>query len=69
MTKPIQISRADQGIARAVEVFEDEQAAMNWLKTPNAALGGSAPISLLDTELGSVAVVSTLGRIENGVFQ
>jgi len=60
--------RLAQVIERAVEVFEDERAAMSWLTNPNAALGGSSPLSLLDTELGSLAVVSTLGRIEHGVF-
>lgn len=60
--------RLAQVIERAVEVFEDEHTAMNWLKSPNAALGGSSPLSLLDTELGSMAVVGTLGRIEHGVF-
>jgi putative toxin-antitoxin system antitoxin component (TIGR02293 family) len=60
--------RLAQVIERAVEVFEDEQAAMGWLKSRNAALGGSSPLSLLDTELGSWAVMSTLGRIEQGVF-
>lgn len=60
--------RLAQVIERAVEVFEDEQTAMGWLKSPNAALGGSSPLSLLDTELGSMAVVGTLGRIEHGVF-
>jgi putative toxin-antitoxin system antitoxin component (TIGR02293 family) len=60
--------RLAQVIERAVEVFEDDRTAMSWLKNPNAALGGSSPLSLLDTELGSMAVVSTLGRIEHGVF-
>ena len=55
-------------IERTVEVFEDERTVMGWLKSPNAALGGSSPLSLLDTELGSMAVVRTLGRIEHGVF-
>jgi putative toxin-antitoxin system antitoxin component (TIGR02293 family) len=55
-------------VERAVEVFEDERAALDWLKSPNAALGGTSPLSLLDTDLGSVAVVNTLGRIEQGVF-
>lgn len=60
--------RLAQVIKRAVEVFEDEQTALSWLKNPNAALGGSSPLSLLDTELGSLAVSNTLGRIEHGVF-
>ena len=60
--------RLAQVVERAVEVFEDERVALNWLKSPNAALGGSSPLSLLDTDLGSVAVTRTLGRIEHGVF-
>ena len=60
--------RLAQVIERAVEVFEDENSARGWLKSHNAALGGSSPLSLLDTELGSIAVMSTLGRIEQGVF-
>ncbi len=60
--------RLAQVIERAVEVFEDDQAALNWLKTSNPALGGSSPLALLDTELGSLAVSNTLGRIEHGVF-
>jgi uncharacterized protein (DUF2384 family) len=42
--------------------------ALDWLKSPNASLGGASPLSLLDTDLGSVALVNTLGRIEQGVF-
>ena len=60
--------RLAQVIERAVEVFEDKQTAMSWLKSPNSACGGSSPLSHLDTELGSGAVMSTLGRIEHGVF-
>ncbi len=60
--------RLAQVIERAVEVFEDEKKALGWLKSKNSALGGSTPLSLLDTELGSIAVINTLGRIEHGVF-
>lgn len=55
-------------VERAVEVFEDEQAALDWLKSPNAAFGSVSPISLLDTDLGADAVLNTLGRIEHGIF-
>lgn len=55
-------------VERAAEVFEGGPAALDWLKRPNAALGGVSPLSLLDTDLGSVAVLNTLGRIEHGVF-
>ena len=60
--------RLAQVVERAVEVFEDENAALSWLKSPNAALGGSSPLPLLDTALGSMAVSGTLGRIEHGMF-
>lgn len=52
----------------AVQVFEDQRSALDWIKSQNPSLGGTSPLSLLDTDLGSVAVVNTLGRIEQGVF-
>jgi len=55
-------------IGRAGEVFEDMDAARHWLKSPNAALAGAAPLSLLDTDIGAESVLDTLGRIEHGVF-
>ncbi|WP_066331599.1 type II RES/Xre toxin-antitoxin system antitoxin [Azohydromonas lata] len=55
-------------VERAAQVFEDERAALDWLKAPNGALGGATPVSLLDTDLGASAVLDTLGRIEHGVF-
>ncbi len=55
-------------VARAEEVFEDFEAALDWLKSPNAALGGATPFSLLDTDLGAESVFDTLGRIEHGVY-
>ena len=55
-------------VARAEEVFEDLGASLDWLKTPNAALGGVTPFSLLDTDVGAESVLDTLGRIEHGVF-
>ena len=55
-------------IERAAEVFEDHHKAMDWLTSPNAALLGADPLSLLDTEFGAVAISSTLGRIEHGIF-
>ena len=55
-------------VERAAEVFEGGPAALDWLKNPNASLGGTSPLSLLDTDLGAVAVFNALGRIEHGVF-
>ena len=55
-------------VSRASEVFDDPAAAVDWLKSANAALRGNAPLSLLDTDIGAEAVLDTLGRIEHGVF-
>lgn len=55
-------------VERAEAVFEDKEAALEWLRSPNAALGGEAPISLLDTDIGADSVLDALGRIEHGVF-
>jgi len=54
--------------ARAAEVFEAQDLAIAWLKTPVAALGGVTPLSLVDTNVGADSVMDTCGRIEHGVF-
>lgn len=55
-------------VGRANEVFESAEAGIDWLKAPNASLGGRTPLSLLDTDIGAESVLDTLGRIEHGVF-
>lgn len=55
-------------VGRANEVFEEPEAALHWLKSPNSALSGATPLSLLDTDIGAESVLDTLGRIEHGVF-
>ena len=55
-------------MSRASEVFDGPTAAIDWLKSPNAALRGNAPLHLLDTDIGAESVLDTLGRIEHGVF-
>lgn len=55
-------------VSRALETFEDLDAALDWLKSPNAALSGTTPFSLLDTDIGAESVTDTLGRIAHGVF-
>jgi putative toxin-antitoxin system antitoxin component (TIGR02293 family) len=37
-------------MSRASEVFDGPAAAIDWLKSPNAALRGNAPLHLLDTD-------------------
>ena len=64
-SKVVRLARV---IERAEIVFEDIAAAIDWLKSSNAALGGVTPLSLLDTDIGTENVMDTLGRIEHGVF-
>ena len=64
-TKLLRLARVVQ---RAVEVFEDPESAIDWLKTANRSLGGFSPLALLDTDIGTESVLDTLGRIEHGVF-
>lgn len=53
--------------AKANEVFQDEDVAVDWLKRPNRALG-DIPLQLLDTEAGTDMVERVLIRIEHGVY-
>ncbi|TVT70331.1 MAG: DUF2384 domain-containing protein [Denitromonas halophila] len=62
------VVRLARVVERAEEVFEDLAAALDWLKSDNAALGGDTPLSLIDTDIGTQSVMDTLGRIEHGVF-
>ena len=55
-------------VERASEVFEELGTALDWLRSPNAALSAVTPLSLLDTDIGAETVLDTLGRIEHGVF-
>jgi putative toxin-antitoxin system antitoxin component (TIGR02293 family) len=54
--------------ARAGRVLGDMPAALDWLVSPNRALGGQPPIELLDTDLGTEEVLQVLGRIEFGIY-
>jgi putative toxin-antitoxin system antitoxin component (TIGR02293 family) len=53
-------------VALAKHYIGDEESATRWLKRPNRALGGSAPLGLIDTELGAREVENILGRIAYG---
>ena len=53
-------------VAIADECLGDHERAMRWLKRPNRALGGLAPVTAIDTELGARQVENILGRIAYG---
>jgi putative toxin-antitoxin system antitoxin component (TIGR02293 family) len=61
------VSRTHDVLARATEVLGSRAAAQRWLARANPALGGKAPLALLDTSLGWAEVKQVLGRIEHGV--
>jgi putative toxin-antitoxin system antitoxin component (TIGR02293 family) len=53
-------------VAIANEYLGDRERAIRWLKRPNRALGGLAPVAALDTELGARQVENILGRVAYG---
>lgn len=54
-------------IARmANEVFGGSELGARWLKTPNFALNGETPLSMLDTEPGALLVRQILNAIDYG---
>jgi putative toxin-antitoxin system antitoxin component (TIGR02293 family) len=53
-------------VALANEFLGGHERAMRWLKHPNRALGGIAPVTAMDTELGARQVENVLGRIAYG---
>ncbi|HEY9104701.1 type II toxin-antitoxin system Xre/ParS family antitoxin [Chitinimonas sp.] len=61
------LARVARVVIRAAQVFEDNAAALAWVKRPNRSLGGEMPLALLDTDAGIELVLDTLGRIENGI--
>ncbi|MCL5671616.1 MAG: DUF2384 domain-containing protein [Acidobacteria bacterium] len=54
--------------AQAIEMIGEKGKAVEWLRTPNRALGGERPLDQLDTDLGARAVEDILGRIAYGVY-
>lgn len=51
----------------AEATFADRTRAGIWLRRPTTALGGEAPLDLLDTEVGARQVETLLGRIAHGI--
>ncbi len=50
----------------AIEVFDNKQTALSWMCRSNPALADSAPLDLLDTEPGAIAVRQILNAIATG---
>jgi putative toxin-antitoxin system antitoxin component (TIGR02293 family) len=69
MEESDRLLRASRIFGRALELFEgDRDAAVEWMFSPQPALGGETPIEIARTELGSREVENLAGRIEHGVY-
>jgi len=55
-------------MGKAVEVFENEEAARAWMSSPQVGLGGETPLDYATTELGAREVQNLLGRIDHSVY-
>jgi putative toxin-antitoxin system antitoxin component (TIGR02293 family) len=55
-------------LARAHEVFGEDERANAWVKAPSRELGGQTPLSLLRTSSGTELVETLLDRIAYGVY-
>ena len=62
------IARLLRVIAAARKLFENDDRADQWLRSPNPALSGAVPIRLARTDVGGRAVEQVLGRLEYGIY-
>lgn len=62
------LARAADVYALAFDVFGDPEKAKSWMREPNPALAGEAPLELLRTATGAELVESVLLRIAHGVY-
>lgn len=62
------LARLARVVVRAEEALGNVDAAHRWLAKPNRSLGGAAPLHLLDSDAGTLAVSQVLGRIEHGGY-
>src|SRR2546428_580660 len=62
------VLRLARVLTRAIDVFESQDAAKQWLQEPSTALGERKPIDLLATDIGTEVVLNELGKIDYGFF-
>lgn len=62
------VARAAGIFALAQATFLDRAKANDWMRRPNAALAGKAPMELLRTGSGAELIEQILGRIAYGVY-
>lgn len=54
--------------AYGYEVFEDKDRFNQWMFSPNQALGGEVPFSLINNQYGREEIKNLIGRIAYGVY-
>jgi putative toxin-antitoxin system antitoxin component (TIGR02293 family) len=67
-TESDRLVRVARAAASAEDVLENRDNAGRWLQKPNRALGGIAPLDLLNSDLGAEQVETILVRIDYGVY-
>ncbi|MBI5385516.1 MAG: DUF2384 domain-containing protein [Verrucomicrobia bacterium] len=55
-------------MSQAVDVFQDETSARDWLKQPQYGLAWAVPLNYAETETGAREVENLLGRIDYGEY-
>jgi putative toxin-antitoxin system antitoxin component (TIGR02293 family) len=55
-------------IAKGLDVFEEKEAFLDWLHTPNTALGGVKPIDWMPSSIGREQLLDLLVSIEYGMY-
>lgn len=62
------VVRTASVLSKAIDILGEKSKAVHWIQSPNRALGGLTPLSLLDTSAGEHEVEALLDRIEYGVY-
>ena len=55
-------------MGKAIEALESQEAARQWLASPQVGLGGAVPLDYAETEVGAREVEDLLVRIEYNVY-
>ena len=72
--EPLSLEETDKALrlariaSEADRIFANPEKSARWLRKPNAALSGHAPLELLKSEAGALAVDELLGQIDHGMF-
>ena len=60
--------RFERILQQTEELFEDKNAAQEWLSMPKTSLEGKTPLEILETDAGVIQVREMLTRAAYGIF-